>query len=102
VVTCPNGHASSAVPADSQRSFSQDNRVFNDTLSRQWGFHPAEVKEVGAMLGSRAANCISANGDVNFSDRSEERHFRERYRAVRADNEARVRSCPPQAEHGDE
>jgi hypothetical protein len=96
IVTCPNGHAFTAdggTRADAPRSSLTDNRVFTgtETLSRVWGFHPDEVREVGAMLGPRAANCINANGDVNFQDRSEERHFRERYKATRASNEGRVR-----------
>lgn len=95
IVTCPAGHgfmAEIGTQADALARNLADNRVFTgtETLSRVWGFHPDEVREVGEMLGPRAANCINANGDVNFQDRSEERHFRERYKATRSSNEGRV------------
>jgi hypothetical protein len=92
MVACACGHsflADGSAKADVPRSALTDNRVFTgtETLSRTWGFHPDEVGEVQRMMGA-AGNCINADGDVNFGSRSEEKAFREKYKAVRSSNEA--------------
>jgi hypothetical protein len=65
------------------------NRVFTDTMSRAFGFHPDEVAEVRALMGP-IGNCIRADGEVHFQDRQQEREFRETYIRLRGENERRV------------
>lgn len=71
-----------------EQDYAAKNVTFGDTarsftgakqVSRQWAFHPREVKKAQALAnkfgGSDMANAIQKNGDCHFKTRAQSRKF---------------------------
>lgn len=66
-------YSAKGVPAIGNRAFTGQRR-----MSFTEGFHPKEVGKARRAFGDRYGGCIQDSGEVHFTDRAEERGYKEK------------------------